>query len=84
MKILIRSEVVVEREIEMTAEEYRRAYHADFGECRKWLSRKQEVKIHDKMDAYANHALEMKTQVFVQDAEENGGMSNEHSEDQSL
>lgn len=71
MKIRIRSEVVVEREIDMTPEDFRRAYHADFGECRKWLSRKQEVKIHDKFDRYANHKLEMKTQVFVQGDDEN-------------
>ena len=75
MKILIRSEVVVEREIEMTPEEFRRAYHADFGECRKWMSWTQEVKIHDKLDRYANHKLDMKTQVFVQ------GEEDEHSED---
>ena len=67
MKILIRSEVVVEREVEMTPEEFRKAYHDDYGDCRKWLSRKQEVKIHDKFDRYANHCLEMKTQVFVQE-----------------
>lgn len=35
MKIRIRSEVVIEREIDMTPEDFRRAYHADFGECRK-------------------------------------------------
>lgn len=66
MKIRIRSEVVIEREIEMTPEDFRRSYHADFGECRKWMSRTQEVKIHDKFDGYANHKLDMKTQVFVQ------------------
>lgn len=71
MKIRIRSEVVIEREIDMTPEDFRRSYHADFGECRKWLSRKQEVKILDKFDRYANHKLDMKTQVFVQGEDEN-------------
>lgn len=74
MKILIRSEVVVEREVDMTPEEFRRAYHDDFGECRKWIGRTQEVKIHDKLDRYANHKLEMKTQVFIQEED------HEHSE----
>lgn len=79
MKIRIRSEVVIEREEEMTPEEFRRAYHDDFGQCRKWLSRKQEVKIHDKFDRYANHCPEMKTQVFIQ--EEN---NDEHSKYQTV
>lgn len=78
MKIIIRSEVVIEREVEMTPEEFRRAYHGDYGECRKWLSRTQEVKIHDKFDRYANHCLEMKTQVFVQEED------HEHSENQTV
>lgn len=30
MKIRIRSEVVIEREIDMTPEDFRRSYHADF------------------------------------------------------
>ena len=78
MKIRIRSEVVIEREIDMTPEDFRRSYHADFGDCRKLLSRKQEVKIHDKFDRYANHKLDVKTQVFVQ------GEDNEHSENQTV
>ena len=79
MKIRIRSEVVIEREIDMTPEDFRRTYHADFGDYRKWLSQKQEVKIHDKFDRYANHKLDMKTQVFVQ-----GEYENEHSENQTV
>ena len=79
MKIRIRSEVVIEREIDMTPEDFRRSYHADFGECRKWLSRKKEVKIHDKFDRYADHKLDMTTQVFVQGEDEI-----EHSENQTV
>ena len=79
MKIRIRSEVVIEREIDITPEDFRRSYQGDYGECRKWLSRKQEVKIHDNFDRYANHKLDMKTQVFVQ-----GEYENEHSENQTV
>lgn len=74
MKIRIRSEVVVEHVEEITPEEFRRAYHEDFGECDRWLGGKQEAKIRDKLTKYANGGMKMRTTVTVEE-------KHEHSED---
>lgn len=74
MKILIRSEIVVEREVEMTPDEFRRCYHADYGDAAKWFKKATDAKIHDKLEKLANVSLEMQTKVFVREGQD------EHSE----
>lgn len=78
MKVLIRSEVVVEREIEMTEEEFNRCYGGDYGEAAKWLRRSAEAKLHDKLCKLANVSLCVETKVFIREGQ------NEHSENQSV
>lgn len=70
MKILIRSEIVVEREVEITPDEFRRCYHADYGDAAKWITRTTEAKIYDKLEKLANVSLEMQTKVFVREGQD--------------
>ena len=67
MKVLIRSEVVVEREIEMTEEEFKRCYGGDYAEAAKWLRRYAEAKLHDRLCKLANVSLGMETKVFIRE-----------------
>lgn len=78
IKVLIRSEVVVEREIEMTEEEFNRCYGGDYGEAAKWLRRSAEAKLHDRLCKLANVSLGVETKVFIREGQ------NEHSENQSV
>ena len=78
MKVLIRSEVVMEREIGMTEEEFSRCYGGDYGEAAKWLRRSAEAKLHDRLCKLANVSLGMETKVFIREG------NHEHCENQSV
>lgn len=69
MKIMIRSEIVVEQEVEMTPEEFRRAYRDDFGQADRWMRKTTEAKIYDKLNRLANVNLGIVTKVFIRENE---------------